>query len=62
MSVIKRTSSTMLLIVASFFSAIGRDTGISQEQTLVLAGNQFPQQIKKHKPDQVYILFDGTPY
>ena len=52
----------MLLIVASFFSAIGRDTGISQEQTLVLAGNQFPQQIKKHKPDQVYILFDGTPY
>lgn len=62
MSFVKRISGITLLIIISFFSAIGRDTGISQEQTLVLAGNQFPQQIKKYKPDQVYILFDGTPY
>jgi hypothetical protein len=62
MSVVKRISGITLLIIVSFFSAIGRDTGISQEQTLVLAGSQFPQQIKKHKPDLVYILFDGTPF
>lgn len=62
MSVVKRISGITLLIIVSFFSAIGRDTGISQEQTLVLAASQFPQQIKKHKPDQVYILFDGTPF
>lgn len=61
MSVVKKISGVTLLVL-SFFSAIGRDKGISQEQTLVLVASQFPQQVKKLKPDQVYILFDGTPY
>jgi hypothetical protein len=59
MSLYKITTAAILLLVSLIgYSLPG---GISQEQTLVLAANQIPQQIKKHRPDQVYILFEGTP-
>ncbi|HEX4875090.1 MAG TPA: caspase family protein, partial [Chitinophagaceae bacterium] len=61
MSVTKRLSAVIIFISISIFAA-GKETGISEQQTLVLAANQFPQQIKKHQPDLVYILFEGTPF
>lgn len=48
------------LLVSILASA--EPAGISQEQTLVLAANQYPQQIKKYRPAQVYLLFVGTPF
>lgn len=52
------TAAVLLLLSIKAYSI---PDGISQEQTLVLAANQVPQQIKKHRPDQVYVLFEGTP-
>lgn len=48
------------LLVSILASA--EPAGISQEQTLVLAANQYPQQIKKYRPAQVYLLFVGPPF
>lgn len=59
-SYIKLSIAAVLLLLS--IKANSSPGGISQEQTLVLAANQVPQQIKKHRPDQVYILFEGTPY
>ncbi len=50
-----------LFLHASVFAS-AEPPGISQEQTLVLTASQYPQQIKKHKPARVYLLFDGTPF
>lgn len=61
MALYKNIILTGLFLLVSILS-FAEPAGVSQEQTLVLAANQYPQQLKKHRPDQVYILFDGTPY
>ncbi|HRF20067.1 MAG TPA: caspase family protein, partial [Chitinophagaceae bacterium] len=61
MALYKNIILTGLFLLLSILS-FAEPAGVSQEQTLVLAANQYPQQLKKHRPDQVYILFDGTPY
>lgn len=61
MALYKNIILTGLFLLVSILS-FAEPAGVSQEQTLVLAANQYPQQLKKHRPDQIYILFDGTPY
>lgn len=61
MALYKNIILTGLFLLLSILS-FAEPAGVSQEQTLVLAANQYPQQLKKHRPDQIYILFDGTPY
>ncbi len=58
----KRPAIAILLIAGLFLSKKSNgNPGAGVEKTLVLHTSQFPQNLKKHNPSLVYILYYGTP-